>query len=330
MKVTYLGSREFASRPFVDALNESGIPAELAVLSGGKIARLKKTLRSAAPIVIVDAPYLPSTAIALMKRAGVFKGEYIIRLRGDVFTEMKSFKTPFLRRATDMSINSALSVLPVAKYLEDRLRETHPDASIRTIYNGVDTDIFSPKSIEKERPSEIVIATVMNFSIPGKLAHMGQLPPIMDQLSKEYDVRFLIAGGGKYLNQVKEPFPGSIKFLGRLPRSGIVYLLSSADIFLYPTSLDILPNAVLEASAMELPVVSTDVGGIPEIVADSETGFLVKDVQECKSKLQMLIEDEKMRREMGKSGRKRMLEKFSWARTTERFVEYIKTICAVP
>ncbi|MEE8403345.1 MAG: glycosyltransferase family 4 protein [Candidatus Hydrothermarchaeaceae archaeon] len=324
----YLGSREFASRPFVDALNESGIPAELVVLSGGKIARLKKTLRSAAPIVIVDAPYLPSTALALMKRMGAFKGEYIIRLRGDVFTEMKSFKTPFLRRATDMSINSALSVLPVAKYLEDRLRETHPDASIHTIYNGVDTDLFSPKFSEKEKPSEIVIVTVMNFSIPRKLARMDQLPPIIDQLSKEYDVRFLVAGGGKHLNQIKASFykSDSVTFLGQLPRSGIVELLSSADIFLYPTSLDILPNAVLEASAMELPVVSTDVGGIPEIVADSETGFLVKDVQECKSKLQMLIEDEKLRCELGKSGRKRMLEKFSWSKTTERFVEYIKTI----
>lgn len=328
--ITYLGSRGFESQPFVDALNENGLPTELLMLSGGKTERLKRTLHavSNSPFVIIDAPYLPSIVFALMKRTGAFKGEYVIRLRGDVFTEMQSFRTPFLKSMTDMSINSALSVLPVAKYLEVRLKKMYPDTNSYTVYNGIDTDLFSPKNSKKGGSSEIVIATVMNFSIPQKLACLDQLPPILHQLSKEHDIKFLVAGGGKYLDPIKELFSKSrsTTFLGQLPRSGIADLLSSADIFLYPTSLDILPNAVLEASAMELPVLSTDLGGISEIVADGKTGFLFRNIKDCKPKLQTLIEDEKLRREMGKNGRKRVIEKFSWTRTSKRFVEYIKTI----
>jgi glycosyltransferase involved in cell wall biosynthesis len=77
--------------------------------------------------------------------------------------------------------------------------------------------------------------------------------------------------------------------------------LERADIFIHPTLNDCFPLAILEAMQYGLPVISTFEGGIPDIVSENETGYLVKkqDVKELADKLQYLIENPDVRRKMG-------------------------------
>ena len=72
-------------------------------------------------------------------------------------------------------------------------------------------------------------------------------------------------------------------------------------------------RVIAEAQACETPVVATKVGGIPEIVENGKTGFLVNygEWDKLKERLEELLDDEKLRRKMGKAGRKRMIKKFS-------------------
>ncbi len=89
--------------------------------------------------------------------------------------------------------------------------------------------------------------------------------------------------------------------------------LRNADIFVLPTLNDTFPLVLLEAMQFGLPVVSTFEGGIPEIVDDHITGFLVKqnDVQGLAEKIEILIEDDNLRKKMGEKGRQKFLNEFT-------------------
>lgn len=93
-------------------------------------------------------------------------------------------------------------------------------------------------------------------------------------------------------------------------------LLRTADLFVMSSRWEGLPLAIIEAMLTGLPVVGTSVGGVPEIVVDGETGFLVppKDVDALASTLYRLLEDPNLRRRMGEAGRRRALAHFTESR----------------
>ncbi len=104
------------------------------------------------------------------------------------------------------------------------------------------------------------------------------------------------------------------------PHDDIPRWLSAADVFALPSHSEGLPLAILEAMACERPVVATRVGGIPEAVADGETGLLVspRDVPALAEALGTLIADPDHARTMGLAGRRVLEEHFTWARSAER------------
>lgn len=105
------------------------------------------------------------------------------------------------------------------------------------------------------------------------------------------------------------------------------YFLNS-DIFVFPTfySLETFGLVNLEAMQYSLPIISTPEGGIPDIVIDGETGFLVpqKDALALADKIEFLISNPELRRKMGASGRKRYEEHFTLEKFENRMVEILK------
>ena len=127
-----------------------------------------------------------------------------------------------------------------------------------------------------------------------------------------------------------------------LPREKIKILYSHARVFACPSLYEPFGIINLEAMACETPVVGSHVGGIPEIIIEGATGFLVplKSISRTNfnpaepeefqrnfaSKINMLLEDENLAKQMGKAGRKIVLEKFSWqsiAKTTFNYYQEV-------
>jgi colanic acid/amylovoran biosynthesis glycosyltransferase len=113
----------------------------------------------------------------------------------------------------------------------------------------------------------------------------------------------------------------SVQFLGGLPRTMVRDEMLAADVFLHSSVSEGFGNAVIEAQAMGLPVVSSDAGGLPENVVDGETGFVVprRDSQALADKLAALARDPDLRQRMGQAGRKRIIEWFQTADQIEAF-----------
>jgi glycosyltransferase involved in cell wall biosynthesis len=84
------------------------------------------------------------------------------------------------------------------------------------------------------------------------------------------------------------------------------------DILVHPTYREGLPNALLEASASELPVVSTDIPGCNEVVENGVSGILVtpRSTEELRDAVEVLVVDGAMRKTMGKVGRARVLQRY--------------------
>jgi glycogen synthase len=105
--------------------------------------------------------------------------------------------------------------------------------------------------------------------------------------------------------------------------------LADADVLVQPSRADTLPLAVLEAMAGGLPVVGARVGGIPELVVDGETGFVVapEDPEALADALDALAAGPELRRRLGRRARERAAEVFSPERATRRMVALYEELC---
>lgn len=114
----------------------------------------------------------------------------------------------------------------------------------------------------------------------------------------------------------------SLSFLGY--RTDALDILNACDGLILPsTSSEDMPYAILEAMALSKPVIASRLSGIPETVEAGITGLLVPpgDAEELSRAIQQLLEDEGLRREMGREGRARFLEQFEASRVGERYRE---------
>lgn len=104
----------------------------------------------------------------------------------------------------------------------------------------------------------------------------------------------------------------------------LVQLLARSAVFAFPSDMDNSPYSVLEAMVAGVPVVTTRVGGIPEMVLDGETGLLVgEDDTELAEAIVRLLDDAGLREEMGRAARRRAEERFDALHTTRRLAEVL-------
>ena len=147
-------------------------------------------------------------------------------------------------------------------------------------------------------------------------------------------VKFIIAGDGEYRNKwladiEKENMQKQVYLLGY--RSDIDDILRESDIFIICTKHETLCNSLLEGGMHKLPLVATNVGGIPEIIDDNKNGFLVplNDVEGFVSALNKLINDANLCAKMGVAARTKIEEKFSEKAIVEKLDDVFTHILEV-
>jgi asparagine synthase (glutamine-hydrolysing) len=141
-------------------------------------------------------------------------------------------------------------------------------------------------------------------------------------------LRALVAGTGQLLPQLQlmvreRGLESNIKFIGR--RSDIATLMTVADLLLLTSKKEGMPNVVLEAQLMGLPVVATDVGGTPDALVPNVTGFLcpVGDVAALRAACLCLLRDEALAQEMGEAGRRHAAVAFDKHLMAQRYLDLL-------
>ena len=135
---------------------------------------------------------------------------------------------------------------------------------------------------------------------PDKVIEIARLLP---------KIRFVMAGGGELLDKVKASAPSNVSFVGFQDKNE---MWSIADIALSTSDSEGMPLSLIEAQMAGVPVVSTDVGSVSEILEDGITGYLAgKDVKELASKIEMVIEDLESGAKLGRAAKLRAEREFS-------------------
>ena len=195
-----------------------------------------------------------------------------------------------------------------------------PSKQITTIYNGVDIDLFYPRhkpfklSLHKASEHQYILGTVGNLrEVKG---HHILIQSIKIVKERYPNILLIIAGEGdrrsKLENMIIEyNLEYNVKLLGI--QFDIPNLMRTMDIFAFSSLSEGLPNSILEAMATGLPIVSTDVGGIPELIT-KDVGILVppNDAQALADAICDLIASPNKRQLLGEKARLRVLQNFTF------------------
>lgn len=245
----------------------------------------------------------------------------ILGFRGALYRRLDLFLMKFFDRL--IAVSHATKAEMVAEGL--------PSEKIEMIHNGIDTEVWSPHQRSNAFREELDMVGV--FPVIGYVGRINSEKDLETWLraasavaQKYPQARFVIVGDGRdgatgaslerlaselgMRNQVL--FPGY--------RSDLQSVYSAFDVFMLSSRREGLPNSLLEAMAMGLPVVTTDVAGAKELVVDGQTGFVLPqgDAMGMGQALLKLVEDRLLLKRMGEEGRRRVEREFSFANRMSR------------
>ena len=211
-----------------------------------------------------------------------------------------------------------------------RRRGCPPDVLHALIPPAIDAGVFQPDARPRRemRDASEPLRILSVGRLEWKKGYEDALLAVRKLLDRGVPCRYRVIGDGEYLGAVsfvrhELGLESVVELLGSQPRRDVLKEMQEADVLLHAATSEGFSNAVMEAQAMELPVVCSDADGLGENVADGETGFVVsrRDSTALADRLERLARDPGLRRRMGQAGRRRVLEKFRLDDQIDRFEE---------
>ena len=194
-----------------------------------------------------------------------------------------------------------------------------PPELIRTIYEGIDLSAYPRRTAPNPRQAgdRVVVGTVAHLSPEKGLRYLVEAASMIPSVQSR--LKFLIVGEGQCRSELEnlveqKGLSASFNFTGFQDRT--IQATRTFDMFVLPSLSEGLSSAILTAMACSLPVIATNVGGIPELVKDGVTGILVPpaDPRSLAQAIQRLLDDPEGAFHMGLQGRKRAEEHFTLQR----------------
>ena len=221
----------------------------------------------------------------------------------------------------DKLIDKTRAVITETDYAARFVRERFPHCADRVhrIYNGLDLSEFRRSDFSSTPPLIIAVGRLIPKKGFGDLIRTCAL-----LLGRGKSFRCDIIGEGPLENELRQQIDelhlqNNVVLTGAKPQTQLRGRLAAANVFVLPSvidpdgGMDNLPTVIMEAMATGLPVVSTNVGGIPEMIIENETGFLVQpgDVAGMADAIETVINDSSLAARLGHSGHERARALFS-------------------
>lgn len=280
--------------------------------------RLRKLLRTIRPH-LVHGWFLTNTGI-LAALSG-YKPLVVSSWGADVILDRHSMQTWFHRFARRHSLRRADIITATCAYLaSETAKYAPPGRKIHVIPFGVDCEQFHPrKKLKEKTKSGIVLGFAKHLAPKYGPEYLIKALKILND--RYPNLQLVMAGEGAMEQELRDlsanlGLQDKVAFEGYVLHEEMPAFLGQCDISVMPSTLhsEVFGVAALEASAMEIPVVATRVGGVSEVVIDGTTGFLVqpRDEEALAKAIATLIENPVLRKQMGQRGRKYVLSRYRW------------------
>lgn len=262
-----------------------------------------------------------------------YKIPYIVSLRGsDVpgYSDRFSIIYKLIKPLVRLIWKKSSAVVANSSGLRKLAFQTNDNQKIDLIYNGIDTENFKPKT--ELRPNDKLIITTGASRITDRKG-IRYIIAAMQEIVKNYPEACLkLMGDGNEKESLKKlvqelNLEKHIQFLGRIPREKTAPYYQEASIFVLASLNEGMSNAMLEALASGLPIISTETGGARDLVRENLNGFFIrmKNSEDLAKKISWLIANKGLREKMGEESRK-IAEKMSWKNVAEKYFEEYKKI----
>ena len=232
------------------------------------------------------------------------------------------------------SIDNSDGVTAVSRFLKEKTITTYTcESGIEVIPNFVDTELYRPKENGDFRKhiapdGEKILIHISNFR---PVKRVTDTIRILEKVLLEIPAKLILVGDGPDRSECERlcrqlGLFEKVKFLGK--QDGLVEILNSADVFLIPSQSESFGLAALEAMACGLPVVSSSVGGLPELIRHNETGFIAEigDVDRMAKYVVELLSSERKYKLFSENSRNRAVSKFDKSIVVPIYEEYYKRI----
>jgi glycosyltransferase involved in cell wall biosynthesis len=289
---------------------------------------LLKTVSEARHMHLIYANWLGAGIVGAV--AGMLTGKpLVVSFRGD--DGYLARDRYIWRKLTKFVTGRASLIVPVSRELRDIMLDLGiPREKCRVPRFGVDVDMFHPPSEPRPVREHVRILFV------GSLIARKGLHDLLDALADPElaTARLTIVGDGPDLEKLRAQsdrlgLADNTEWKGLLPPEAVARLMRHTDLVCLPSYMEGRPNVVNEAMASGLPVISTRIGGIPDMVRKGETAFLVEpgDVEELRKCLIRLVSDPDLRARMGAAGHEFLVKSgVSWDSTAEEFDELFSSL----
>ncbi|HRP01787.1 MAG TPA: N-acetyl-alpha-D-glucosaminyl L-malate synthase BshA [Candidatus Kapabacteria bacterium] len=217
------------------------------------------------------------------------------------------------------SLENSDGVSAVSNYLKhNTLQHFETSKDIDVIYNFIDTDLYKRVDASKLRKTlapnnEKLLIHISNFR---SVKRVQDTIRILKEVNKDIPTKLLLVGDGPEKSDCEKlsrelGMSENIKFLGK--QSMVVELLSASDVFLLPSQSESFGLSALEAMSCGVPVVASNIGGIPEVVSHGKSGYVAEfgDINRMAKYVKDLLSNEKKWKMYSKESRKIAEEKFN-------------------
>ena len=285
------------------------------LLAAGAQSSVKSIIRRGYDFELIDAHYFYPDGVAAAMMGQKLNVPVVITARGTDINLLPQFALP--RRMILWAARRAAALVTVSAALKAALIQMGVDAGkVSVLRNGVDTRLFHPVDRASQRARLGLTGTVL-LMVGNLVAPKGH-DVVLRALREFSGACLLIIGEGPEERNLKRlasalGIPDRVRFLGAMPQERLTEYYGAADALVLASSREGWPNVLLEAMACGTPVVSTRVGGTPEIVAAPEAGVLIDErsapgIVEALHRLFRNCPDRELTR--------RYAERFSWDETT--------------
>ncbi|MBN1315745.1 MAG: glycosyltransferase [Anaerolineales bacterium] len=282
----------------------------------------------------VHSPWADQSAFVAMIASRLIGAHYSVQARAfDIYRKSHAFS---LRE----KFKNASFVITGCMYNRDNIRailKSSDEIDIHVIYEGINTDRIRTERQDWKLSGPIKLLCVSRLVEKKGLEYLLKACKHLEERGIDYQCNVIGAFNKKYtdhnvrlikLYRELMLFP-KVVFVGTLPFDRVMDAYKNADIFILPCVLgldgdrDVTPNTLIEAMAYKIPVISTWLSAIPEIVEDKVNGILVPlgDEQALSDAIVTLAQDAELRKMMGESGRKRVLERFDITKNINQYVD---------
>ena len=221
-------------------------------------------------------------------------------------------------------LKSADKICSTSKAMGNIISQEYGISKIEIIPFGVDSDIFIPaiKSVDN-----FIVGTIKSIEKHNGIACLLDAVKIIVDDYKIKDIHFLIVGDGTQLEEMKIKaselsLNKFVNFTGYISPESVIEYYQKMSIFIAVSTRESFGVSILEAASCQIPAITSDVGGLPEVNKHNETGIVIpsESPEALAEAIKNLYNDTNLRIDMGKNARQRVIQEFNWGINLKKMI----------